>query len=161
MRQAWFFLISLLLYGCTNLMSAALQPPTISIQDINPVELGLLQQRFEIQLQLENPNNVDLPLEGLNFDLSVNDLPLASVSSNQPILIPRQGTQVVKLEAATTSSNLIKQLHALNLDALRSGARYKINGRVKIKGLIWLPLEKSGQVGIKNKQGKPSVKQTI
>jgi LEA14-like dessication related protein len=161
MRNAWIVFIATLLTGCSSVMLATLKPPKVSLEDVRPIELGLLQQRFELELRMDNPNDLDLNLEALEFDLDLNGQPLASGLSTQPVIIPGLGNQVVKLEAVTTSSKLIKQLRGLNLDALGNGANYQIKGRAKVQGLDWLPFEKSGQVGKKKDEKKPSGGQTI
>ena len=64
-------------------MLATLKPPKVSLEDVRPIELGLLQQRFELELRMDNPNDLDLDLEALEFDLDLNGQPLASGLSTQ------------------------------------------------------------------------------
>jgi LEA14-like dessication related protein len=161
LQNARLLLIATLLSGCSTVMLAALKPPKVSLEDVRPVELGLLRQRFEVELRMENPNDLALNLQRLEFDIDFNGQPLASGLSTEPVTIPRLGNQVVKLEAVTTSGKLLKQLRGLNLDALGSGANYRIKGRAKVQGLDWLPFEKDGVVGKRKDEKKPSAGQTI
>jgi LEA14-like dessication related protein len=66
----------LVLGACARLGEA--EPPQVRLADIRLLEGGLLEQRFRVDLRLGNPNDFDLPLDGLTFELELNDRPFGA-----------------------------------------------------------------------------------
>ncbi|KPK61493.1 MAG: hypothetical protein AMJ59_00220 [Gammaproteobacteria bacterium SG8_31] len=65
-----------LLAACVGLRN--LEAPDVVVTAIRPVDATLLEQRFEVDLRIYNPNNRDLPIDGVDFELAINESRLAS-----------------------------------------------------------------------------------
>ena len=62
---------------------------------------------FDITIGVDNPNNVGLRLDRLDFDLSINDKPiLTSVRADQGIRIPAHGFGEVHLRTRVAYANI-------------------------------------------------------
>jgi LEA14-like dessication related protein len=136
----------LLLAAC-----AALEPPQaprVRLADVILLEGGLLEQRMLVALAIANPNNFDLPLEGLAFTLELNDRPLVEGLSNQAVVVPRLGEARLPVQATTSLLNLMRQILALGEDETLS---YRLSGRVYVTGFTarGLPFEKTGQLELR------------
>jgi hypothetical protein len=79
--------LGLLLAACAGWPEGA-QSPTVTLTDIRPLEFGLLEQRYLIRLRIQNPNAFDLPINGLSYQLEINDQPFARGVSNRLLNVP-------------------------------------------------------------------------
>ena len=133
----------LVVAACASLEDA--QPPQVSIADIKFLKSGLLEQDIELDLRLRNPNNFDLPLDGMTFDLMLNGQHFAEGFSDESVTIPRFGEAHLPVTASTSLIDLARQA----LGIARSGELdYQINGRAYLGGLRSgsLPYEKRGRL---------------
>ncbi len=129
--------------ACARLGEA--EPPQVHLADIRLLPSGLFEQRFRVDLRLGNPNDFDLALGGLTFELELNDMPFAQGFSNQAVTLPRLGEARVSVVASTTLIDLVQQ--ALILGE-RSDLSYRIEGVVYLRGAARrkVPYETSGRM---------------
>lgn len=100
-------------------------PPQVRVVDLRMLESSVFEQRFEIDLRIGNPNDFDLPLDGLTFDLEVNGEDFARGFSNQRVTVPRLGEERLTVTASTTLIELVRQMQLL---AERGDLSYRISG---------------------------------
>jgi len=137
-------LVALLaLAACTRLGGA--EPPQVHLTDIRLLPGGLLEQRFEVDLRLGNPNDFDLELDGLTFEVELNDRPFARGLSNQSVTVPRLGEAELRVVASTTLIDVVQQMLVLGE---RSDLSYRIAGVVYLRGTARrkVPYETSGRL---------------
>ncbi len=137
-------LVALLaLAACTRLGGA--EPPQVHLTDIRLLPGGLLEQRFQVDLRLGNPNDFDLELDGLTFEVELNDRPFARGLSNQSVTVPRLGEAQLRVVASTTLIDVVQQMLVLGE---RSDLSYRIAGVVYLRGMTTrkLPYETSGNL---------------
>lgn len=137
---------ALALAACAALEPA--EPPRVSLSDVRLLGGGLLEQRLMVEVRIGNPNNFDLPLEGLTVDLDVNGYPFAQGYSNESVTVPRLGEATVPVVATTTVFDMVQQAFALNN---RAAISYKLSGKAYIKGhkqgmTDGIPYEKTGSL---------------
>src|SRR4029453_4457613 len=82
---------ALLLAGC-----ASVEPPSVTLSSLRMQQSTLTEQRFLTTLRIQNPNDFDLAVEGLSFDLVVNDQPFAKGVGKSNTVIPAFGSGVVQ-----------------------------------------------------------------
>ena len=75
-------IVALWLAGCTGL-PLGMQAPSVTLADISVVNVGLFEQQFMLKLRVQNPNPQEFVIDGLAFDLEVNEQPFAKGVSNQ------------------------------------------------------------------------------
>jgi LEA14-like dessication related protein len=144
----------LLLAACSSLPPQALMP-RFSVADIDLKAVGLLEQHFALELRLTNPNDFDLAVEALDYELEVNDQPFAKGTGRSAVTIPAASSVVMRVDAITQSHNLIRQFSLLEPDMLKQGVPYRIKGRIKTdKWFGWLPFEQKGVYGGEAKKPK-------
>jgi len=148
MRQR--LLILLLAFGlaaCSGLPFNAVAPK-VSVAEVNIKRLGLFEQRFDVGLRVSNPNDFDLTIEALEFELEVNGHPFASGLSQTSTWIAATSSTLLRLDAITQSKDLIRQIEALSPESLKVGVPYRIRGRLKTdRSRNWVPFDRAGVYG--------------
>jgi LEA14-like dessication related protein len=125
--------------------------PQVHVVDIRLLQSGLLEQRFRVDLRIGNPNDFDLPLDGLTFELDLNGRRFAEGFTDQAVTVPRLGEARVSVDASTTLLDMIEQ--ALLLGE-RSELSYRIEGVVYLRGLgrRQVPYERGGRMRLAPEQ---------
>lgn len=137
------FALVLGLAACSGLPRNAVAP-RLSVADVRLAQFDLREQRFDVGLQVENPNDFELTIEALEFDLEVNGRPFARGVSRAATRLPAAATTLVRIDAVTQSGDLARQLRTLP-GVLKDGVPYRIRGRVRTDRLPrWLPFDHSG-----------------
>lgn len=148
MLQRWLVgLIALCLTACSGLPVNAVAPK-VSVAGVDIKSLGVFEQHFDVGLWVDNPNDFDLTIEALDFELELNGRPFAAGQTRATTLIPAASSALVQVDAVTRSTNLIQQIKTLLPEVLKRGVPYRITGRVRTdKSSAWFPFEKAGAVG--------------
>lgn len=157
MTRLLALLISLSLAACSGLPLNAVAP-TVSVADVDIKSLGLFEQKFDVGLRVSNPNDFDLKIEALDFELTLNGRPFSRGLSRVFTLIPATSSTVMRVDAIMQSKNLIRQIKTLPPEMLKEGVPYRVKGRVKTdKSSDWIPFDHSGIYGGETKK-KPDGK---
>lgn len=133
----------LVLAACAQI--GEMRSPQVHVVDIRLLQSGLLEQRFRVELRIGNPNDFDLPLDGLTFELDLNGRRFAEGFTNQAVTVPRLGEARVSVDASTTLIDMMAQ--ALILGE-RAELSYRIEGVVYLRGLArrQVPYERGGRL---------------
>ena len=95
--------------GC-GIMQQSMERPRINIANITPREVKLFEQVFELELRIQNPNDLPLAINGLAFELKLNDRRFATGVSNDSFVVDRLSSGVIRVEALTTLWGFIQQV---------------------------------------------------
>ena len=133
-----------------------IEPPKITIANIAPKDVAIFEQRFDVQLRIQNPNDQELGINGLRFDLELNDKEFGNGMSGQQVKVPRFGSEVVNVEVITSPGSFLRQIQDLNT----SGAgklRYGLKGVafVESPSRFKLPFDEKGEVDFGLSQSQP------
>jgi LEA14-like dessication related protein len=135
--------LALFLCAC----AARMEKPTVTLADLDIESVGLFEQQFLLKLRVKNPNDVDIPVEGLNFDVELNGKPFASGVSNQAVTIPRLGEAVLPVRATSNLAAFLRQWK--DPESLgRPGLDYRVRGNLRVSGYGALPFDHRGQVAV-------------
>lgn len=147
MQRGLIFLLAFGLAACSSLPYHA-KPPKVSVADVDIKSLGIFEQHFDVGLRVNNPNDFDLMIEALEFELELNGRAFAKGLTRTSALIPALSSTVLRVDAVTQSRNLIQQIKTLPAEKLKEGVPYRIIGRVKTdQSSRWHPFDKQGVVG--------------
>lgn len=121
------------------------EPPRVRLADVRLAGGSLLVQELDVDLRLGNPNNADLPLDGLRFELEVNGRPLAEGYTNEAVVLPRLAEVTLPVRASVTLLDLMRQVMALGQDERLS---YRLTGRAFLSGFAGraLPFAVEGEL---------------
>jgi len=152
MQRLLVLLVALGLAACSGLPWNAVAP-RVSVAEVGIKRLGLLEQRFDVGLRISNPNDFDLTIEALEFELEVNGRPFANGLTRTSTRVPASSSEILRVDAFMQSENLARQLKTLAPDSLKVGVPYRIKGRIKMdKPSGWLPFDHNGVYGGDNKK---------
>ena len=146
MKRYIAFAIVLLLAGCASVDDA--RPPSIQLSNLRLGTGGLLNQELLIEIRIGNPNDFELPLTGLTFQLDVNGLPFADGLSNAAVTVPRLGYATVPVTGNTNIVSVFRQLMFLGKS---DRVTYRLHGNAYVGRLginQTLPYERKGELSL-------------
>ncbi len=98
-----------LLAHCSGLYQSV-ERPRINIANVVPRDIKLFEQVFDLELRIQNPNDTPLEVNGLAFELELNDKRFATGVSNQSLVIDRLSSDVIHVQAITTLVGFLRQV---------------------------------------------------
>lgn len=128
-----FFFVAVLLFlsGCAS-MNLDYEEPSVELTSFKALPANGFEQNFEIGLKLTNPNNFDLPFNGISYQLSVageelahgvaSNIPTAKAYGESRFVVPISaslfgGFKVIKALMANKGQDISYQLEAkLDID---------------------------------------------
>jgi LEA14-like dessication related protein len=150
LRAAALLLLSGTLAGCAGL-GQPLESPRISLSNIQMLETSGLESALLVQLRVQNPNEVDLDIRGVECDVEINGKPFAYGMSNTPVRIPSFGTDTVPVKVYTSVVDIFRGL--LSLQG-RDELTYQVKGKVRMSGgglmPASLPFDSQGSFSVKD-----------
>lgn len=143
---AVMLMIAAVLTGCSGLPPGA-QAPSVTIADIGMSGAGLFEQQFNLRLRIQNPNPDEFRVDGIAFDLELNDQPFAKGVGNQVVTVPRYGSGLLPVEAVSTTSGLVRQFGLLAKSG-RPLFKYRIRGTLSIAGGARVPFDERDELDL-------------
>lgn len=123
-----FFFVAVLFFmsGCAT-MNLDYEEPSVELISFKILPANGFEQNFEIGLKLTNPNNFELPLSGMSYQLSVagatlangvaSDIPTAAAYGESRFVVPIstsliRGIKVIRALMANQGKDINYQLKA-------------------------------------------------
>ena len=153
MKWRWLLLMgSLALSACAAWQVR--EPLGVTIADLRPLEMNLLEQRYAVTVRVLNPNNVDIAFDGVAFDLEFNGKPFAKGVSRRGGVVPRLGEALIDLQVVSGLQNILRQLAELQ-KADQPRLAYRIHGRLYVPGgLGFIPFDTTGEFSLPASGGR-------
>lgn len=117
--------------GCASI--ASLEAPEVQVTNLRLLEPapGSLEQRFAVGLRLINPNNRAISVDGLDFELELNDRRLARGVTSDAFELPRLGQADTVVVVTTSVFDVLRQ--AVDLAGRQQAPMdYRVHGRLHI-----------------------------
>lgn len=134
------------LTGCALLRQGG-EPVEASLVGLRPVQLGLLEQAFELQLRLINPNAEALVVDGLRCHLAIDGAAFGRGVSDQRFTLPRLGEAVVPVRFYVQTTDLVGRLAGLG--RTRQRITYRLTGELLVVGRLGaVPFARDGELDI-------------
>jgi LEA14-like dessication related protein len=133
------------LTGCATL--SGLDAPRVNLSNITPQDMTLFEQKFLVQLRIQNPNDVPLEVKGMTFSLDLNGKSFATGLSNQQVTIPRFGSELVEVEVFSGLTGILKQVQVLAASKTPAFT-YRLRGKAYLDkpAAIALPFDEQGEI---------------
>ena len=131
--------------GCATVLGG-MEPVKVSLADINMLDFGLIEQKLGLKLRIQNPNNMEIPVEGLSYEMELNGKPFANGLAHPQTQIPAFGDVVIDSEAVSNLSGLFQQIGQLQKE---QKLRYSLKG--KLYSSRWQgahPFETEGEISL-------------
>ncbi|HKT33501.1 MAG TPA: LEA type 2 family protein [Nitrospira sp.] len=157
-KNGWIGLPVALLVAACSTMPKEYEMLRVHIADMTPKDMAVFEQRFDVKLRIQNPNDVEFGINGLRFDLELNERQFANGMSGQRIAVPRLGSALVNVEIFTTLASFLRQVQQLSGGTAQK-VRYRLKGTafVDAPGTFKAPFDESGEIDLNlgESAGKP------
>ena len=120
------------LIGCATL-PAGTEPPYLSIVSIEPLTVTPLEQKYQLKVRVQNPNDHDLDITGMSYVLELNGHSFLKGVSATAVTVPRFGEAVIELSGVSTLFGFVRQIQALK-GQQQPNLNYKLTGKLSLSG---------------------------
>ena len=148
MKRLCTILLAACLAGCAGI-GTKLVTPHVSFVGLKPLEANLFEQRLEVRLRVQNPNDLQLPVKGLNVDVELAGEPFAHGISAREFTVPANGE--AEFDMIVTANAATALIRILGSDRkTREEIPYRLTGKLSTRlGLIHsIPFEETGTLPI-------------
>jgi len=131
-RRAWLGLVlAAVLAACAY---THLRQPELSILDVNLLKGDLFRQELRVRMRVHNPNDLELPVRGISYEVQVAGHAFAHGESSSSFIVPANGDTDFDVNVTANAAGAL-------LSLLGSGdtasAQYRISGKVQLSsGLL-------------------------
>ena len=146
-------LASLLFVGCAALPTN-LETPEVSFVSLRAVEATVFEQRLEVRMKVRNPNDIELPVNGLDVDIELADEPFARGVSAREFVVPAGGE--AEFDMLVTANAATALLKIASSDRKTDSIGYTVKGKLSTRiGLLrTIPFDESGTLPLADLLGK-------
>ncbi|MBQ24088.1 LEA type 2 family protein [Alcanivorax sp.] len=140
----WMVMSLLILSGCQSL--AGLESPEVSVSGINLNSFNLFEQEWGLTLRARNPNDRELTLNSLDYEIYVNGEKFARGLTNERITLPAMGDAQVTTTITTSLLSSLQQLQKIQ-QRQDQPLQYRLVGKARVAGVpIPLSFDKEGEM---------------
>jgi LEA14-like dessication related protein len=136
------------LSGCSA-MGPKIEVPRLSLVSVAMTSADIFNQQFLVRINVENPNDRELPVKGIDYKLFLEGDSFSEGTSNKPFTVPAKGDtdfdMVVRTNFVAGAGRLLSRLNG------RDQVQYVVEGKVltDISMAKKIPFQESGTVTIK------------
>ncbi len=146
-RLALVFALLITASSCSSLRPE-LQAPRLALISVAMTSADIFNQQFLIRVNIENPNDRDLPITGLDYKLFLEGDGFAEGMLNRPFTVPANGETDFDMTVRTNFvSGIGRLLSRLNG---RTQVNYTVEGDLltDIRFLKKIPFNETGSVNL-------------
>lgn len=132
LKYGVIFICATILVGCASLQNM-LEPPRVSLTNIEILEVSGFSVRFALGLNIQNPNPVPIPITGLSYEVSLNSFDVLSGVSSDSVDLGAYGETEVRLEASTNLFGMMR-LFTDFMSAQTSELEYELDASIGVRG---------------------------
>lgn len=138
--------VTMMIAGCAG-GPRALTAPDVQLVGLTLAESTAESQRFRVNLRLTNPNEVEIPIERISFNLRVAGGGVMSGRTVEPLTVAPGEAGFVQVDVTTNLVSSVSRLFAL-LQGPASAIPYDLDGLVTVsRGLNpTFPFNRRGEV---------------
>lgn len=138
-------LAAMLLAGSGCAMTR-LQPPQLQVVEVGLIGASVLKQQLRLRMRVHNPNDVELPVRGISYEVQLAGETFASGESERDFVVPALGETEFSLDVTANAAGAL-----LRLLGERGNPEYRVLGRVHLaRGLLRsIPFEHKGELRLR------------
>lgn len=139
--------VAVCLSGCAALRPD-LQAPQLTLVSVAMTSADIFNQQFLVRMHVENPNDRELPIRGIDYKLFLEGDSFAEGVSNKPFVVPAKGEtefdMIVRTNFVSGAARLMSRLNG------RDQVQYVFEGKVltDIGMAKKIPFQESGTVNL-------------
>jgi len=138
--------VLLMIAACTGL--GDLQTPQLEVVGIEMLSTDMFAQRFTVRMHVQNPNEVELPVRGIDYKLFLMGDQFAEGITNEPFVLPAKGEAEFDMTVTTNFVSSFGRLISRMGGGKLEDVDYELAGTLMIdKGMVRkIPFNKRGTV---------------
>ena len=144
----------LALSGCAGI-PRDLETPDISFVGIRALEASLFEQKLEVRLRVQNPNTIELPVNGLDVEVELAGEPFATGVSAREFVVPPHGEAEFDMIVTANAASALLKIAGGDRKS-REAIDYRLRGKLstRVGMLRSIPFEESGTLPLGDLTGK-------
>lgn len=151
-NKVFLITICLLLVNCASLQPK-LEQPTVKVAGLQLLPAQGFNQPIEVSLLISNPNDRDLSLRGISYNIGIENFDvLSGVSNELPVLTAYKETPV-KVVVSANVIQLVRLLEHFSRTGVREEVNYNFSAKLDFSA--WLPalrVNEKGAIPLANKK---------
>jgi LEA14-like dessication related protein len=154
-RALLLFSCAALLAGCAA-MGPKLQSPTVTILAVQMLSTDMFAQKFRVRVKVENPNDMELKVRGLDYQILLMGDSFAEGNSSDQFLLPALGEAEFDMAITTNFVSSLGRLISRKGGGKLDDVDYEIVGEVLVdKGMVKkIPFSHKGTVDFTKAAGR-------
>ena len=146
-RHWWIAAAVVMMIASCSTIPKDFEVPRVSISDLTPKDVALFEQRFDVKLRIQNPNDMTMSINGLRFDIDLNEQEFANGMSGESVTVPRFGSETVSVEVFTTLASFLRQVKDLSGGTAQK-VRYRLKGTAFVvsPSQFKVPFDEKGEI---------------
>ena len=135
-RALFFAACAALLAACST-MPSNLVPPSVEVIGVQMMSTDMFAQRFKLRIKVVNPNDLELAVRGLEYEVLMMGDSFAEGVSNQSFLLPARGEAEFDMLVTTNFVSSFGRLLSRVSGGKLENVDYEITGKVMVdKGMV-------------------------
>jgi LEA14-like dessication related protein len=137
--------------GCSYIPPMNLKSPELVFSDLSISDISLEKIKFVVTVAAQNPNDVDIPLSNMKFDLNLMETSVATGAALKDVSLPKNGSADVPIEFTVGTNQLVGLLKQVNFRDLGK-LSYSLKGSAQWNnGPFNIPFERKGDLSMLKK----------
>ena len=143
------------LAGCSS-FGPKLQSPELSLLGIQILSADMFAQQFKVRVKVVNPNDLEVAVEGIEYDILLMGDSFAEGTANQPFVLPARGEAEFDMTVTTNFVSSLGRLVSRMQGGKLEDVQYQITGKLLLeKGVMrTIPFAHSGTVDFSKARDK-------
>jgi LEA14-like dessication related protein len=139
----------LMLAALTGCAYAHLEKPKLEVVDIQLLKGDLLQQQLKLRMRVLNPNDRQLPVAGITYELAVAGEAFAQGESERDFIVPALGS--AEFDVNVTANAVTALLKILAGGRKLETVDYRLTGKVALSSgmLRSIPFDQKGTFNLR------------
>jgi LEA14-like dessication related protein len=152
-RFRWPALLGILVLAACSSLPINLKTPEVSFVGLRAVEASVFEQKLEVRLKVQNPNDRELPVKGLDVDIELAGEPFAHGVSAREFVVPAGGEAEFDMNVTANAMNALLKIAG---DRKGDEVAYALKGKLSTElGMLrTIPFQQSGTVAVADLLGK-------
>ena len=152
MKRSFGAVVCALVLCLTACSTPKLAVPKLALVSVSMTSADIFNQQFMVRVNVQNPNDRELPITGIDYKLFLESDSFAEGFSPKPFTVPAKGDtdfdMIVRTNFVSSAGRLLSRLNG------RDQVQYVFEGKLltDLSGLKKIPFQESGTVSIKVKK---------
>ena len=140
-------LLASLLASCASVTN--LEAPKLSVVSLRMQSADIFAQRLQVRMRVMNPNDRELPIQGISYRIEVNETQLGEGETDAAFVVPAKGEAEFDMTVTTNLASSLSKFFARG--SKPESLDYRLVGSVALSSgfLRRIPFDERGSVKLK------------